>query len=193
MNKKPEATEPTTPAFTRPRPELPETSASGALRDAGHAFLAALQHFNAVLGAQSVGLTDDERRSGMGKLHTDEAPQLGIVARFAADNPAMVKGLAAKDGGVDPNTFESDVLLDHLAVHQTARDLLTAFDAEIADLRSLLGDLAIYRGALARPPLLAAYRLLSAHAEHDRSIRTAIRSVQEFYDRTPRAKGGSET
>lgn len=185
MSKKPDTQEAQSPAFTAAAPELPDSAAAAQLRQDGHALLAALQRFNATLRAQSVGLTDEERRAGTGKLHTHEAPQLARIAHFAAANPALVKGLAAKDGGTDMNTFETDTLLDHLSVHQAARDLLSAFDAESDALHRLLGDLAIHRGALARPPLLAAYRTFATLAQHDLDVRAAIQPVLDFYDRTP--------
>ena len=183
------------PAYTSASPELPDSPAAAQLRADGHALLAALQRFNTTLRAQGVGLTEEERRSGVGKLHTDEAPQLARVARYAAEHPGLVKGLAAKDGGADMQSFETDLLLDHLSVHQTARDLLAAFDRESDALHSLLGDLAIHRGALARPPLLAAYRTFATLAQHDLDVRAALQPVIEFFERasgrssTPKAEG----
>ena len=173
-------------AAAKPAETLPETPAAAQLRRDGHALLAALAQFNTTLRAQSVALTDEERRSGVGKLLANEASQLAIVARYAADHPELVKGLAAKDGGQDPSRFEAEVLLDHLSVHQAARDVVAAFDKESDALHTLLGDLAIHRGALARPPLLAAYRVFATLAEHDVDVRHALRSVQEFYDRSPK-------
>ena len=180
---KPETPPTPPPALTTASPDLPDTPTARAIRDAGHALLAALQHYNEVLRPLGVGLTDEQRRSGVGKLYDREAPQLAKVAHFAAANPALVKGLAAKDGGTDMNTFETAVLLDHLSVHQAARDITAAFDAQSASLHELLGDLAIHRGALARPPLLAAYKLFGAIAEHDLDVRGALKSVIDFYDR----------
>ena len=84
MSKKPDTQEAQSPAFTAAAPELPDSAAAAQLRQDGHALLAALQRFNATLRAQSVGLTDDERRAGTGKLHTHEAPQLARIAHFAA-------------------------------------------------------------------------------------------------------------
>jgi hypothetical protein len=61
----------------------------------------------------------------------------------------------AKGGGVDPKVFEGDALVGHLAVHEAARTLRDAVEAESAEMLSLLGDLAIHRGVLTRPVLLS--------------------------------------
>ena len=175
-----------------PEDPLPITDAAAQLQQDGDALLAALARFNDTLRAQSVALTDEERRSGVGKLLHGEAVQLAFVARYAAERPELVKGLAAKDGGADLQSFETEALLDHLSVHHTARKILDGFDRESAALHSLLGDVAIHRGALARPPLLAAYRVFATLAEHDVDVRHAIRSVREFYDRPAAARAAAD-
>lgn len=176
----------------QPTSPLPETPATEALKRAGHALLASLAQFNDALRAQSVALTDEERRSGVGKLLNGEAAELALVARYALERPELVKGIGAKDGGSDVNSFEAEALLEHLSLHHAARELIERFDQESAALHTLLGDLAIHRGALARPPLLAAYRVFATLAEHDVDVRHAIRSVRDFYDRAPSPRTGAD-
>lgn len=179
------------PEFTRAPRELPDSPAAAQLRAQGHALLAAMSAFNDKIRSLSVRLTDKERASGVGKLRHGEAAELAAVAQYAKDHPALVKGLTAKDGGVDPRSFEADGLLDQLSVHQAARDITTAFDAESAALHTLLGDLAIHQGALARPPLLKAYRIFATLAQHDPDIERALHSVIEFYQSNGGAPGSS--
>lgn len=169
---------------------FPVTDETRALEAAGRELIAALQRFNAVIRPMAVKLSDEERRSGVGKLLDGEAAQLVKVARVALDNPSLVKGFAAKDGGIDPKVFEGEHLANHLAVHEVARGLLRQFEHESGELSALLGDLAIHRGTLARPVLLGAYRLFATMAEHDADVRNALASVLDFFDhplrRTPK-------
>jgi len=168
--------------------DLPETDASRAIRRLSGEIVGSLQQYFTQLAALAVRLTPDERQSGTGKLLDGEAVQLARVAQVAAARPEFVVGLAAKDGGIDPSTFETDALLDHLAVHVAARDAARAITAEAANLAKLMGDVAIHRGAQARTPLLAAYKVLSAVAAHDPVVANAIRGVQEFFERPNRGK-----
>lgn len=62
------------PIYTQASPDLPDSPAAARLRQDGYALIAALVQFNTTLRAHSVGLTDEERRGGMGKLHAQEAP-----------------------------------------------------------------------------------------------------------------------
>lgn len=131
---------------------LPETEASRAIRSTVAEVIGTLQRLHATLAVEAGRLTEEERRSGQGKLLDGEAAVLAQVAHAAADNPALLKGLAAKDGGVDPARFEGDALLAHLALHVAARDAARALAAEAAALHTLLSDRALYHGAQARGP-----------------------------------------
>ena len=111
---------------------LPETEASRAIRSTVAEVIGTLQRLHATLAVEAGRLTEEERRSGQGKLLDGEAAVLAQVAHAAADNPALLKGLAAKDGGVDPARFEGDALLAHLALHVAARDAARALAAEAA-------------------------------------------------------------
>ena len=165
---------------------LPETEASRAIRSTVAEVIGTLQRLHATLAVEAGRLTEEERRSGQGKLLDGEAAVLAQVAHAAADNPALLKGLAAKDGGVDPARFEGDALLAHLALHVAARDAARAVAAEAAALHTLLSDRALYHGAQARGPLLAAYKVLSAVAQHDPGLAKSIAPVRDFFDRPAR-------
>lgn len=162
---------------------FPETPEVATLRSAGQDVVAALKKLNEQLRPLAVRLNDEERRSGMGKLLRGEAAELLKVARYAMNNPALVKGFAGKDGGVDPRVFEGDRLAAHLAVHEAARALRDQVETETKEMLSLLGDLAIHRGVLARPVLLAVYKLFAQVAQNDTAVHGALKSVFEFFDR----------
>jgi hypothetical protein len=162
---------------------FPETPEVKTLRAAGREVIESLQRLNAVLRPLAVKLDADERKSGVGKLLRGEAEELLKVARFAMANPALVKGFAAKDGGVDPQVFEGDTLAGHLAVHEAARSLRDAVESESREVLSLLGDLAIHRGVLARPVLLGVYKLFAQLAQNDTVVHGALKSVIEFFSR----------
>jgi hypothetical protein len=162
---------------------FPETAEVATLRSAGREVLTALRQLNERLRPLAVKLNDEERRSGVGKLLKGEAAELLKVARYAMDNPALVKGFAGKDGGVDPKVFEGDALAAHLAVHEAARSLRDEVEVETKEMLSLLGDLAIHRGVLARPVLLGVYKLFAQVAQDDTAVHGALKSVFEFFDR----------
>ena len=169
---------------------FPQTAEVKALRTAGRDVIDSLKRLNGVLRPLAVKLDADERKSGVGKLLKGEAAELLKVARFAMANPALVKGFAAKDGGVDPKVFEGDLLAGHLAVHEAARTLRDAVEEESREMLSLLGDLAIHRGVLARPVLLNAYKLFAQIAQNDTAVHSALKSVIEFFSRP---QGASNT
>lgn len=176
------------PSPVSPAPALPDTDATRAIRATATEVIGALQRHYAALAAGGVRLTDDERRSGTGKLLDGEADVLAQVAAVAADHPSLVVGLAAKDGGTNPHVFEADALRAHLAVHVTARDASRAIAREADALYSLLSDLSLYHGAQARGPILAAYKVLSAVADHDPNLAHALRQARAFFDRPARAR-----
>ena len=162
---------------------FPETPEVATLRSAGRGAVAALKQLNEQLRPLAVKLNDEERRSGVGKLLRGEAAELLKVARYAMHNPALVKGFAGKDGGVDPKVFEGDLLAAHLAVHEAARSLRDEIETETKEMLSLLGDLAIHRGVLARPVLLGVYKLFAQVAQNDTAVHGALKSVFDFFDR----------
>ncbi len=173
---------------------LPETKEVATLREAGREAVEALKRLNELLRPLSVKLNADERKSGVGKMLKGEAEQLVKVARYAMQNPELVKGFAAKDGGADLAVFEGDVLASHLATHEAARELREEIEGHTQEMLSLLGDLAIHRGLLARPVLLKVYRVFAEVAQNDAAVYSAIRSVIEFFDKPSRdAKGAEET
>lgn len=170
---------------------FPETPEVAALRTAGKEVVAALKKLNEQLRPLSVKLNDDERKSGLGKLLKGEAEQLLKVARYAVKNPELVKGFAGKDGGVDPKAFEGDALAAHLSLHEVARSVREEVESETKEMLSMLGDLAIHRGLLARPVLLGAYKLFAQLAQNDSGVQGALKSVVDFFDK-PSSSGKDE-
>jgi hypothetical protein len=77
----------------------------------------------------------------------------------------------------------------HLAVHEAARALRDEVETETKEMLSLLGDLAIHRGVLARPVLLGVYKLFAQVAQNDTAVHGALKSVFEFFDRPAAARG----
>lgn len=165
---------------------LPETKEVAELRAAGREAIEALKRLNDLLRPLSVKLNADERKSGVGKMLKGEAEQLVKVARYAMKHPELVKGFAAKDGGADLAVFEGDLLAAHLATHEAARSLREEIEGHTQEMLSLLGDLAIHRGLLARPVLLKVYKVFAQVAQNDAGVYSAIRSVIEFFDRPSR-------
>lgn len=167
---------------------FPETPEVKALRTAGAEVVAALKKLNESLRPLAVKLNDDERKSGVGKLLRGEAAELVKVARYAIEHPELVKGFVAKDGGVDPKAFEGDLLAGHLSLHEAARSLRDEVENETKEMLSMLGDLSIHRGLLARPVLLKVYKLFAQIAQDDSAVHGALKSVIEFFDRPSSAR-----
>lgn len=174
------------PAEAHAEEGLPETKEVAELRAAGREAIEALKRLNDLLRPLSVKLNAEERKSGVGKMLKGEAEQLVKVARYAMKHPELVKGFAAKDGGADLAVFEGDLLAAHLATHEAARALREEIEGHTQEMLSLLGDLAIHRGLLARPVLLKVYKVFAQVAQNDAGVYSAIRSVIEFFDRPSR-------
>jgi hypothetical protein len=95
--------------------------------------------------------------------------------------------LADKDGGIDPTTFETDLLRDHLERREILGRVLAAAEA----VSSPLGDTVLTLGEQVRPVLLAAYKIAKPIADSDSKVRTRLAPALDFYGKIGRR--GAET
>lgn len=134
-----------------------------------------------------VTMTEDDRRHSEGKLRDGEADALTAVIDVADQHPQYFAALADKDGGVDPKTFETDLLRGHLA----RRKLLGSVAVAAAELTAPLGDTVLMLGEQVRPVLLAAYQIAKPIAVADEKLRSRLAPALDFYGKIGRR--GAET
>lgn len=127
-------------------------------------------------------LTDLERRHSDGRLRDGEADALSVVLDIADEQPQYFTALADKDGGIDPNAFETDFLRDQIA----RRQLLAKLAATGEELAAPLGDTVLTLGGQVRPVLLAAYAIAKSVAAVDPKLRAKLAPVIDFYSRIGR-------
>jgi hypothetical protein len=124
-----------------------------------------------------VRLTPDQRSSSSGRLREGEETALRAIAAAADLRPHVVECLADADFGDDPTQFEVQLLSDRLA----RRGLLDDMRAAIADLESQFADTILHTGALVKPPLLDAYKLLRPVAKSDKALNTVLQPATTYY------------
>ncbi len=124
-----------------------------------------------------VAKTEEDRRYTQGNMRTGEGPMLTKVLDGVDMRPSYFTSLADRDEGHDPTKFETSLLRDRLE----RRELYFKLASEVSSLGSLFGDTALHFGELARPPVLAAYRIAKTLAETDQALRTVIADVIDFF------------
>jgi hypothetical protein len=127
-------------------------------------------------------MLDQERHDSDGKFRAGEAKALTSVCDVADKYPALVAGLADKDGGEDPEVFETDLLRDHL---QRAAELGPVSDG-IAVLAQKIGDTVLHFGEATKPIMLQAYGLVKPQAAVNPDIKTMLAPAMSFYSRIGR-------
>ena len=136
-----------------------------------------------------VTMTDDDRRHSDGKLRDGEADALASVLDVADRYPQYFTVLADKDGGVDPRTFETALLRDHIARRKIFAALADTADA----LATPLTDTVLTLGEQVRPVLLAAYQIAKPIAGADDKVRSALAPALDFYGRIGRRSAETRT
>ena len=129
-----------------------------------------------------ITLTEADRRHSEGKLRDGESDALDAVINVAEAHPAYFASLADKDGGVDPDSFETGFLRDHLE----RRRILAEIAAAGEHLSTPLGDTMLDLGQRVRPVLLAAYHLAKSIAVSDGNVRTRLAPALDFYGKIAR-------
>ena len=129
-----------------------------------------------------VTLTEAERRHSEGKLRDGESGALDAVIDVAEAHPAYFTSLADKDGGIDPNSFETELLRDHLA----RRRILGEIVAVGEQLSGPIGDTMLALGQRVRPVLLSAYHIAKSIAASDGNVRTRLAPALDFYGKIAR-------
>jgi hypothetical protein len=119
----------------------------------------------------------DEERAHLAPLREGEDSALLSTLRAAELRPGAFQSLADRDGGRDPETFETGYLRELLRKRAALAELhraLTPFAQAASD--AVLG-----LGAEVKEPALAAYRIASSLREGDPAVREALRPASEFY------------
>lgn len=128
-------------------------------------------------------LTDEERRTAIGKLRAGEAD--AMVAIFDAMDafPGVFAPLAAKDGGVDPNKLETEPAREALADSQSLGPLAD----ELQTVAARVADAVLALATQAKEVSVPAYAIGKAGAASDAKLRKAMAPALDFYGR-PAAK-----
>jgi hypothetical protein len=133
-----------------------------------------------------VTLPAAERKTSV-RLRPGEAQALLSVLTECAARPELVASLADLDNGVDPTTFEPDLISARLQLAQ----LLAPLSASLSQLASTLDDTILHLNGLTRRPTLKAYDILKAVAQSDTSVKTAITPALDFYANLTKASAAS--
>jgi hypothetical protein len=99
------------------------------------------------------------------------------VLSACAAYPAYVASLADEDNGVDPTTFETELLTSRIQL----ATLLTPVSAALMQLASNVDDTVLYLTELTKGPTLEAYAILKVVAKSDLALKTALTPVLDFY------------
>src|SRR5262249_25624078 len=112
-----------------------------------------------------------------------EHEALNGVLDYAEARPQYFTGLAARDRGHDPKTFETKLLRHRLANAALLAKLVERCDES----RLLLSASALYLATLAKPPVLAAYELAKPQAAVDEVSGKHLNPATNFYGGVARA------
>ncbi len=144
----------------------------------------------AQIGALFPGLvlkTSDDRQHSDGKYKNGEADALGAVLNVAEASPQYFVPLADRDGGVDPETFETAFLRDQFE----RRNLLASVRAAGEPVDDKVNDTVLHLGEATKPVLLAAYRIAKPIAQVNTAVRSNLAPALDFYSKI--GKRGADT
>ena len=129
-----------------------------------------------------VTMTEEERRHCDGRLRDGESDAFAAVLATADADPQYFESLADKDGGVDPETFETDFLRDRLARRETLAGVASAVGA----MQTQLSDTVLWLGGEVRPVLLVAYRIAKSISTTDAKVRARLAPAIDFFAKIAR-------
>ena len=132
----------------------------------------------------ATNLTDQERRESDGKFRVGEAAALASVLEAADARAELFSSLADKDGGHDPNSFETDFLREELVRIEVLGRAQAAL--ERLNTGAAVSDSILRMGEQVKPVLLAAYHLGKLNAQHDTTLRSKMAAALDFYSRIAR-------
>jgi hypothetical protein len=127
-------------------------------------------------------MTQHDRRHSDGKLRDGESEALASVLDVADKHPQYFGALADKDGGVDPDVFETELLREHLRRRKLLGELVAASQAVAAP----ISDSVLLLGANVRSVLLAAYAIAKPIAANDEKVKGILAPALNFYGRISR-------
>jgi len=145
------------------------------------ALLAAVESAQANLEGL-VALTSEQRRQSQGKFRDGEADALLAVLDAADQKPQLFQSLADKDFGVDPDSFETNVLRDRL---QRASKLAPIAE-RLEVLTGLLNDTVLTLSSQTKPVMQQAYGIAKSVAKTDPKLRTTVAKTLDYYARIAR-------
>ncbi len=116
-----------------------------------------------------------------------QSPATNISSPASVARPELVVSLADMDNGVDPTTFETDLIRSRIDLSMA----LTPLSASISQLASNVNDTVLYLNDLTKQPVLEAYAIFKAVAKTDLSVKTAVTPALDFV-RSARAPSSTE-
>lgn len=134
-----------------------------------------------------VVLPAEDRPFNPGRFRSGETEGLYGVLTLAERFPQAFDVLADRDFGEDPRHFEAGVLRDRLA----RIDLLAAVSDALEGLAQQTSDTGLHLGEMTRPPLLLAYAIGKALAEHDVQARSDLAQALDYYGRSARRRAAN--
>jgi hypothetical protein len=125
-----------------------------------------------------VSLTSEERLRSGGPISPDEAAAMKVIMNAAAKYPQYFIALADKDGGVDPEVFESAPALDDLARLSALRSLLAPLEA----FQRAVGDTILAVSQATRELVTPVRVIIRANRAVAPALATAAAAGLEYYD-----------
>ena len=132
-------------------------------------------------------LTPDQRLHSSGKLRAGEAEALIAALDVAKAYPASFVSLATMDNGVDPSTFEADLVANRLRNAAALEPLVATMD----DITHKLSDCMLALNDEARGPAKDVYALAKALAHSIPAVESMIASTVAYYARISHAAAAS--
>ena len=121
-------------------------------------------------------LLDDERVHKV-RLRDGEDGALEATLRAAEVRPAAFESLGDRDGGRDPEKFETGALRDRLQM----RRALATLNQSLAPFAQAVADGVLTLGDSAREPIRLAYRIASGLRATDGKVREALKPATDYY------------
>ena len=123
-----------------------------------------------------VPLAEEERPHKV-RLRDGEDAALEAILRAAEVRPAAFESLGDRDGGKDPDAFETSVLRDRLQM----RAALATLNQSLAPFAQAVADGVLTLGDAAREPIRLAYKIAGGLRATDGKLREALQPATEYY------------
>lgn len=126
-----------------------------------------------------VSMTDEDRLHSDGRFRNGESAALRAILDVVDKAPELFRVLADKDNGTDPETFETQLLRDRVAM----RDALAGTSDVLSSASQRISDTVLHLGERTKPVLLTAYQIAKSVAKHNTELKGLLSVAINFYAR----------